>query len=81
MDPDWKILTDLSESDGRRNKKTSTRPLTAKNLVAVCADPQLGFVISPEKVGFDPVPHKQAGFWRDWNLYDCRKVRSARPAT
>jgi hypothetical protein len=81
MDPDWKILTGLRESDGRRNKKTSTRPLTAENLVAVCADPQLGFVISPEKVGFDPVPHKQPGIWRDWNLYDCRKVRSARPAT
>lgn len=81
MDPGWKIRSGLSEPDSRGKKKVSTRPLTAKNLIAVCADPQLGFVISPEKVGFDPVPHKQAGIWMDWNLYDCRKIRSARPAT
>jgi hypothetical protein len=81
MDPDWKILTDLAKSDGGRKKVGATRPLTAKNLVAVCADPQLGFVISPENVGFDPLRHAHAGTWKDWNLYDCRKVRSALPAT
>jgi hypothetical protein len=81
MDPDWKILTDLTKSDGGRKKLGATRPLTAKNLVAVCADPQLGFVISPEKVGFDPLRHEHAGGWKDWNLYDCRKVRSVLSAT
>ena len=81
IDPDWKILTDLAKSGGGRKKLGATRPLTAKNLVAVCADPQLGFVISPEKVGFDSLRHEHAGTWKDWNLYDCRKVRSALPAT
>jgi hypothetical protein len=81
MDPDWKILTGLAKSDRGRKKEATTRPLTPKNLIAVCADPQLGFVISPENVGFDPLRHEHAGTWKDWNLYDCRKVRSALPAT
>jgi hypothetical protein len=81
MDPDWKIRTGLAKADGRRKREATTRPLTLKNLIAVCADPQLGFVISPENVGFDPLRHERAGAWKDWNLYDCRKVRSALPAT
>jgi hypothetical protein len=77
MDPDWKILTSLraKSGNGRKNEAT-TRPLTAKSLIQVCSDPQLGFVISPENVGFDPVRHEHAGAWKDWNLYECRKVRS-----
>jgi hypothetical protein len=81
MDSDWKIRTGLAKRDGGRKKETTTRPLTAKSLIAVCADPQLGFVISPETVGFDPLRHEHAGPWKDWNLYDCRKVRSAMAAT
>jgi hypothetical protein len=81
MDPDWKIRTGLAKSKGGRKKEAATRPLTSKNLIAICADPQLGFVISPENVGFDPLRHENAGTWKDWNLYDCRKVRSALPAT
>jgi hypothetical protein len=82
MDPDWKILSKLrSKSGGRRKNEVTTHPLTAENLIQVCADPQLGFVISREKVGFDPLRHEHAGAWKDWNLYDCRKVRSARSAT
>jgi hypothetical protein len=81
MDPSWKILTSLrAKSSGGRNNE-ATRPLTSKNLIQVCADPQLGFVISPVKVGFDPLRHEHAGAWKDWNLYDCRKVRSALSAT
>jgi hypothetical protein len=82
MDPDWKILTSLraKSGSGRKNEAT-TRPLTAKNLIQVCADPRLGFVISSGKVGFDPLRHEHAGAWKDWNLYDCRKVRSALSAT
>jgi hypothetical protein len=81
MDPDWKILTSLRTKfgSGRKNEAT-TRPLTHENLIQVCADPQLGFVISPENVGFDPLRHDHVGAWKDWNLYDCRKVRSA-PST
>jgi hypothetical protein len=82
MDPDWKILTSLRAKPGSgRKNEAATRPLTAKNLIQVCADPQLGFVISPGIVGFDPLRHEHAGAWKDWNLYDCRKVRSALSAT
>ena len=78
MDPNWKILTSLRAKSGSgRKNDVVTRPLTPENLVQVCADPQLGFVISPEKAGFDPLRHEHAGAWKDWNLYDCRRVRSA----
>ena len=82
MDPDWKIMTNLRAQVGRGPKnEAGMRPLTAGNLMQVCADPQLGFVIAPEQVGFDPLRHEHAGAWKDWNLYDCSKVRSARSAT
>jgi hypothetical protein len=82
MDPEWKILTGLrTKSGGDRHNKTATRPLTAEKLVRVCTDPQVGFVISPEKVGFHPLRHLQDGAWKDWNLYDCREVRSTASAT
>jgi hypothetical protein len=82
MDPDWKILTNLrAKSGSRRKNEVTTHPLTAESLIQVCADPQLGFVISPEKIGFDPLPHEHAGAWKDWNLYDCRKARSAPAAS
>lgn len=78
MDPDWKILSRLrAEAAGRRRRDAAVRPLTRERLIQVCADPALGFVISPQRVGFDPVPHEQAGAFKDWNLYDCRKVRAA----
>ena len=81
MDPNWKILTNLRARSGTEHQMAGgTHPLTAKKLMGVCADPQLGFVISPERVGFDPLPHDHAGAWKGWNLYDCRKVRSA-PST
>ena len=81
MDPDWKIRTALASSEGERKRQPATRRLTGRSLIAVCADPQLGFVISPENVGFDPLRHERPGAWKDWNLYDCRRVRSAPPAT
>jgi hypothetical protein len=81
MDPDWKILTRLrAKSDGAPLSDAAARPLTPRNLTQVCADPQLGFVVSREKVGFEPLRHEHAGAWKDWNLYDCRKVRSAAAA-
>jgi hypothetical protein len=82
MEPNWKILTSLRTRSGNgHNDDAATRPLTARNLPQVCADPQLGFVISPANVGFDPLRHEHAGAWKDWNLYDCRKIRSALAAT
>ena len=81
-DPDWKILTSLqTKSPGEREKAAVTRPLTVENLIQVCADPQLGFVVSSARVGFDPLRHVHAGPWKDWNLYDCRTVRSVSSPT
>jgi len=85
-EPDWKILSQITEEqENRKNhvapRDLSPRPLTAASLVAVCSDPQLGFVIAKEDVGFDPVRHLHAGDWRNWNLYDCERVRSPHVAT
>jgi hypothetical protein len=78
MDPNWKILTRLrAGAADKRELEVPTRPLTAVSLNQVCADAQLGFVISNQDVGFDPVSHQKAGPWKDWNLYDCGKVRRA----
>jgi hypothetical protein len=79
MNPDWKILTSLRASAaaaGKQKLDAAIRPLSVQGLMLVCTDPRLGYVISPENVGFDPLRHKNAGAWKDWNLYDCRKVRS-----
>jgi hypothetical protein len=76
-DPDWRIFSRLrSRTDGRTGNEPATRPLTARILSEVCADPQLGFVISPGKVGFNSLPHTHDGPWKNWSLYDCREVRS-----
>ena len=81
MDPNWKILTRLRAGASGHRAESATRALTATTLRQVCADPQLGFVISPTDVGFHPIRHDRAGAWKDWNLYDCRKVQSAPSAT
>jgi hypothetical protein len=81
MDPNWKILSSLRARTDNKGKDASTRPLTAMSLSQVCTDPQLGFVISRQDVGFEPLRHNHAGVWKDWNLYDCRKIRPAVPAT
>jgi hypothetical protein len=80
-DPDWKILTAITAGQrGKRKGGASPRPLTANILFSICGDPQLGFVIAKENVGFDPIRHMHAGKWQGWNLYDCRRVRSGVPA-
>jgi hypothetical protein len=84
LDPDWKILTSLrmgAAAMATRKGGAAIRPVTALSLTQVCADPELGFVVSPEKVGFDPLRHDHAGKWKGWSLYDCRKVRSPAPET
>ncbi|MDP8986021.1 MAG: hypothetical protein M3N97_13505 [Pseudomonadota bacterium] len=88
-DPNWKMLSSLRNSrrlvssaaaSGSRGAAGARqfRPLTAQSLVAACRDPVLGFVVSPDDVGFDPVRHTQAGLWKNWNLYECSHVRAAR---
>jgi hypothetical protein len=81
MDPDWNIWTKLHTRPNSTSKSAPTRPLTLGNLAQVCADPQLGFVISPSLSGFESLPHEQPGAWKNWSLYDCHKVRSVQPDT
>ena len=77
MDPNWNILTNLRESAAAKHKiNPAIRPLSATNLTQICVDSALGFVISPKKVAFDSLRHERAGAWTDWNLYDCRHIRS-----
>jgi len=77
--PYWKVRSNLRETSKPTDKASDYRPLTAKSLVDVCGDPQLGFVIAKEQVGFDSVTHMRSGEWKNWNLYDCRRVRSQNP--
>ncbi len=74
-DPTWKILSGIRRHAAKLKESAPTRPLTAASLVQVCSDAQLGFVISPEDVGFDALRHTSDGAWKDWNLYDCRRAR------
>ena len=77
--PDWKIQSNLRDSKPTDGRASDYRPLTAKSLIGACSDPQLGFVIAKENVGFGLVTHTHDGAWKDWNLYDCRHVRSPDP--
>ena len=74
-DPTWKILSGIRRRAAKLKDDAPTRPLTAVALTEICSDPKLGFVISPENVGFNPLRHTREGPWKDWNLYDCRRVR------
>ena len=79
-EPDWKILSRIRQGAalGRRID-VKTHPLNAANLLQICADPNLGFVISPQNIGLNSFRHMQPGEWKDWNLYDCRQVRPPDP--
>jgi hypothetical protein len=74
-DPTWKILSGIRRHAAKLKDTAPTRPLTADSLIQVCSDPGLGFVISPENVGFNALRHAGEGAWKDWNLYDCRRAR------
>jgi hypothetical protein len=86
-DPNWKILTQIRASTPPRSVASAAlsggisgfRPLTAQALVDVCQDPQLGFVVSPDDAGFNPVIHSNPGIWKNWKLYDCNYVRAQVP--
>jgi hypothetical protein len=79
MKPSWQVLTNNAEIRAAKDPASVStfRSLTSQSLVRLCADPQLGFVISREDLGFDSIRHPQAGEWQGSNLYDCRKVRAA----
>jgi hypothetical protein len=81
MDPAWKILSGIRRRTAGHNDVATTRPLTAEILVEICGDSKLGFVVSPQNVGFNPIRHSHDGPWKDWNLYECDRVRSLRAIT
>jgi hypothetical protein len=78
MEPDWKVLSHLSRAKTEREKSDKEaekpHPLTAGQLTSICSDPQLGFVIAKERLGFDAISSTAPGPWKDWNLYSCNRV-------
>jgi hypothetical protein len=85
-EPDWRILSQRNEDERQAKLHTTVLPLqpkklTSEALVSICADPKLDFVVAKESVGFDPVRHTHPGKWKDWNLYDCGRVRRGTPST
>ena len=80
-DPDWQLLKqNLRTAHGHKPQQT-TRPLTTQALISICGDPRLDFVAAKEDLGFEPIRHTHPGVWKDWNLYDCRRVRSGSAAS
>ncbi len=84
--PDWEIRSHrrliaarsdggAAKASGGENADAPVRPLTPAMLTQVCADPALGFLIAHESVGFGAITHHGPGRYKDWNLYDCRRVR------
>ncbi len=81
MNPDWMLLSNMTKPRTSTGASTpSARPITRDRLIGLCSDPQLNFVIAREDVGFKPLRHKQPGPWKDWNLYDCRRVVMGAPS-
>jgi hypothetical protein len=75
--PSWKVMTYLARAArGEKVDEEQDRPLTPAALIRMCRDEELGFVIARESVGFNPLRHPQPGAYKDWNLYDCRYIRS-----
>jgi hypothetical protein len=81
MNPDWKLLSEKapSRSGGGTAGRKGARPLTRDSLIEICRDPKLRFVVAHENLGFDPITHTHEGDWKDWNLYDCRRVHGGIP--
>ena len=80
--PDWRVLSQFQGPDAKKSTDALTPPsLTAKSLEEICKDSQLGFVIAKDDVGFSPIRHLDSGEYMDWNLYDCRRVRTTSSGT
>ena len=78
MDPDWKLLSEKASSSPSTasSVKNEHRALTRGSLIEICKDPSLNFVVARENLGFEPVIHAPDGDWKNWNLYDCRRIPS-----
>jgi hypothetical protein len=74
----WHLVSRRHTAHGHAPVLSSeSLPLTREILMRICRDPQMNFVVAKEKVGFDPLPHPHNGGWKDWSLYDCRRVNAA----
>jgi hypothetical protein len=73
-EPGWRLLSHRAAHDGKYD--AAALPLTRERLVHICADPELNFVVAWQNVGFEPIPHRHAGPWNGYNLYDCRRVNA-----
>ncbi|MGO9995982.1 MAG: hypothetical protein ACLPTF_26225 [Steroidobacteraceae bacterium] len=87
VDPDWRLLSGMKRYHGSGAGMPGSgaasrfpRPLTRDRLMSICTDPQLNFVVAKDNVGFGALGHDHAGNWRDWYLYDCRRVVAETPA-
>jgi hypothetical protein len=81
IDPDWKLLSSkASRRPGSEPGKKAVRVLTPSSLIRICSDPKLKFVVAQQNLGFEPITHAHVGKWKDWNLYDCRRVLGGVPA-
>jgi hypothetical protein len=83
MDPDWMLLSEKASSgpESATAGKNGARVFSREKLIGICSDPKLRFVVAREDLGFGPIPHTHVGNWKDWNLYDCRRVHSGAPPT
>jgi hypothetical protein len=75
----WRLRSRATVNSTPTVTSEPLRPLTAEILISLCRDPLLGFVVAKQHVGFDPARHTQTGSWKDWSLYDCRRVNSWAP--
>ncbi len=76
MEPDWRLYSAMLAAAGEARPAARPRPLTREILQNLCRDPALGFVVAWENVGFGALPHRRRGDWKNWNLYDCSRVRA-----
>ena len=77
VEPNWKMLTSLRRAASTPDAAPlQHHRLTAESLISVCSDAVLGFVISREQVGFNPIRHAGDDAYRNWNLYDCSHVKA-----
>jgi hypothetical protein len=81
LDPNWRLRTNSRGTLADDAMQRGSRPLTKEKLLSVCSDPQLGFVVATEDVGFGLVAHKHIGDSKSWSLYDCNRVRSDTAST
>jgi hypothetical protein len=80
MDPDWRLLSRMRRTRAKEKSSALVRPLTKDRLLSICSDPNLIFVVAKEDVGFDSIGHTHNDDWKNWRLYDCRRVNLAAAA-